>query len=226
MFNEIELRVHGSHNLQKCDVSNSLKNHYNFCPTWTNYIGCHKWKLTDKDRRILSGIAAKHHKSKASKQIWNNSSVTQSQQKLQKLHTAGVYDRADHQEPLVSKPKEQRYITWCNDHKSRTPEQRNTVIWSDESYFTLFLVSRWVYSCKNPQCLLLTAERGGRSLVVWGVRGSRGVIKSYNIPACLYKGQKIWGQFTGPGVPYGASISPDTPILQHDNAHIHTDKLK
>uniref|UniRef100_A0A3B3QAJ8 Transposase Tc1-like domain-containing protein n=1 Tax=Paramormyrops kingsleyae TaxID=1676925 RepID=A0A3B3QAJ8_9TELE len=54
-------------------------------------------------------------------------------------HKAGIYGRAAIQKPLLSKASEQKHITWCKEHRTWTPEQWESVTWSDEPSVTLFL---------------------------------------------------------------------------------------
>jgi len=46
-------------------------------------------------------------------------------------------------------------------------------MWSDQSSFTLFLTSGWVYVWRtpkqvdNPECLVPTVKHGGGSMMIW-----------------------------------------------------------
>ncbi|GBM86630.1 hypothetical protein AVEN_71831-1 [Araneus ventricosus] len=83
------------------------------------------------------------------------------------LHKQGISDRAAIQKSFISDANAFKRKNWCLSHKAWTMEQWKTVIWSDESCFSLFPASGRVYVWRTPchayntDCLLPRVKHGG-----------------------------------------------------------------
>lgn len=136
-----------------------------------------KCVLSDRDRRSLKMIVTKNKKTTAAKitsevnvGLTNPISVKTVRREL---HKQGIAGRAAIPKPLISNANACNRKRWCRSHKTWTMEQWKTVIWSDESCFTLFPTSGRVYVWRTPSqaydsdCLLPTVKHGGGSVMVW-----------------------------------------------------------
>jgi hypothetical protein len=63
----------------------------------------------------------------------------------QELHKSNIYGRAAIAKPLITENNTERLKRWFYDHKTWVSGDWKYVIWSDESSFTLFPISLWVF---------------------------------------------------------------------------------
>ncbi|GFS83630.1 transposable element Tc1 transposase [Trichonephila clavipes] len=113
-----------------------------------------KLKLKDHDRRVLKSIVARNRKttlphitSEINTHLLNPVSMKTIQREL---HTAKIHGRVAIQKPLVSGQNAAKRLQWCLDHLNWTELQREQVIWSDESSFTLFQTTGRVFVWRTP----------------------------------------------------------------------------
>ena len=136
-----------------------------------------KCVLSDRDRRTLRRIVTKNKKTTAAK-VTAELNVTltnpvSTKTVRRELHKQGISGRAAIPKPLISDQNATKRTVWCRSHKTWTMEQWKTVIWSDESTFTLFPTSGRVYVWRtpsqayDPDCLLPRVKHGGGSIMVW-----------------------------------------------------------
>jgi hypothetical protein len=90
------------------------------------------------------------------------------------LHKSNIHGTAAIAKHLSTENNAKRRKRWYDDHITRTPGDRKYVVWSDESFFTLFPTSgrvcvwRTPKEAHNPECLVPpTAEHGGSSVTIW-----------------------------------------------------------
>lgn len=136
-----------------------------------------KCVLGDRDRRSLKRIVTKNKKTTAAKVTAElNVGLTNpvsTKTIRRELHKQGISGRAAIPKPLISDANACKRKTWCRSHKTWTMEQWKTVIWSDESCFTLFPTSGRVYVWRTPSqaydadCLLPRVKHGGGSVMIW-----------------------------------------------------------
>lgn len=136
-----------------------------------------KCVLSDRDRRALRKIVTKTKKTTAAKVTAEMNVVLKNPVSTKtirrELHKQGIYGRAAIQKPFISDANACNRKKWCLSHKAWTMEQWKTVIWSDESCFTLFPTSGRVYVWRTPSqafetdCLLPRVKHGGGSVMVW-----------------------------------------------------------
>jgi len=88
------------------------------------------------------------------------------------------FTNAEIAKPLITENNTKRWKRWCNYHKTWPSDDWKYVIWTDESSFTLFPPSGWVYvwtspkeAC-NPECLVPTVKHGARSVMMWAAISS------------------------------------------------------
>ncbi|GFX27653.1 transposable element Tc1 transposase [Trichonephila clavipes] len=106
-----------------------------------------------------------------------------------------------------------------------------TIIWSDESTFTLFQITGRVYVGRTPkeafapECIVPTVEHGGGSLMVWGGdilawswATGYSACQGESCPLCQYPGG------TGASI-CQTSFPGECPLYQDNNAPIHTAKI-
>jgi hypothetical protein len=101
-----------------------------------------------------------------------------------------------------------RWKRWCGNHKTWMLDDLKYVIWSDESPFTLFPTSGWVYVLRmskeacNPECLVLTE--------IW-----RWICDCQWLHGC--------GHFREPASSFGSVVFPNNhAIFQADSLPKHT----
>jgi transposase len=98
-----------------------------------------------------------------------------------RLLECGFPARRSRKKPLLTKKQKKSRFQWAKDHKEWTIEQWSKVLWSDETYFTLFprpgkqLVRRRPGEEMMSDCLSPTVKHGGGKIMVWGCFHASGV---------------------------------------------------
>jgi hypothetical protein len=145
-----------------------------------------------------------------------------------KLHKSNIHGRAANAEPLITENNAKRRKIGCVDHKTRTSDGWKYVIWSEESYFTLFPISGRVYVWRtpkkihNPEYLVPTVKNGRRSMKIWAT-----IFWYYAGPLFTMNGQIIASDsvdILGKRLhPMAHMLIPNNDaIIQDDNSPIHT----
>jgi len=91
----------------------------------------------------------------------------------QEHHKYDIYARAAIAEPVITENYTKMRERWCGDHKTWMCDDCKYAVWSDESSFTLFPTSGFVYVWRkskegsNPECLVPTVNHGDGSVMIW-----------------------------------------------------------
>lgn len=97
------------------------------------------------------------------------------------LHQIGINSRVSAPKPLLTEAQREKRLSWCIERQDWSVRQWKTVIWSDESRFTLFQndgpVRVWQkdgtrYNIEN---LTPTVKHGGGGVMVWGCFSGKGL---------------------------------------------------
>jgi len=129
--------------------------------------------------------------------------------------------------PFVNEFQRQRRVNWCLGHRNWTVEQWRTVIWSDESPFTLSYnrrtrVWRWADEKFKPFALRGTLKHDAK-INVWGCFAAHGVGKICRIEGIMVKEiyHDILLEYLEPSV---AELFPAPAewMFQQDNDPKHT----
>ena len=92
-----------------------------------------------------------------------------------------IYSRVAAPKPLLTESQREKRLSWCIERQSWSVQQWKTVIWSDESRFTLFKndgSSRvWQKNGTryNIENLTPTVKHGGGGVMVWGCFSEKGL---------------------------------------------------
>ena len=120
---------------------------------------------------------------------------------------------------------------WCNHHKTWTSDYWKYVIWSDESSFTLFLMSGTVYVYRmhketyNPECLVLAIIHGSGSVMVWAATSWYSAVRVITLNGWITASDymDILGNQMHPMV---QMLYPNNDaVFQDDSSPIHTAKV-
>ncbi|KAA3669793.1 uncharacterized protein DEA37_0002337 [Paragonimus westermani] len=141
------------------------------------------------------------------------------------LHRHGFFGRFCARKPLISEIIRKRRLRWCRERRNWTAEQWRSVIWSDESRFTLFKADgretcfRRVGERFHPNCIQPTVKYGGGSIMFWSYFTSSGtgpLVKCSNHMTSAEYRQILENELV-PFLPEMAGL-----VFQQDNAPIHT----
>jgi len=115
------------------------------------------------------------------------------------LHELKIFSRIPASKPLLNNQQRENRLKWCMERKDWTIRKWKSVIWSDESHFTIF---------KN--------DGPGR---VWRTSGTRFNIKNM-VPSIKHGGGGImvWGCFSGKGL--GPLVKIEGKMNRHDYIQI------
>lgn len=144
------------------------------------------------------------------------------------LYEAGFHSRVGKRKPFISENNRKKRHQWCQERKTWVDEWK-TVIWSDESRFTLYQNDAHIKVWRQPKekyavdCLVPTYKHGGGGIMVWGCFVN-------NRPGPLVR---VEGKLDASGyieileknlLPFMSNLEQITYIFQEDNAPIHTAK--
>ena len=91
-------------------------------------------------------------------------------------HKSNNYGKATISKRLIEESKAKRQKRWCEDHKTWGSDDWKYAVCSDESLFTLFPTTVWVYIPRMPkeayksECLIPTVKYGGGSVIIWAAK--------------------------------------------------------
>ena len=95
------------------------------------------------------------------------------------LHQMGIYSRVSVPKPLLTESQREKRLSWCIERQNWSVRQWKTVIWSDESRFTIFQndgpshVWRKDGTQYNIENLTPTVKHGGGGVMMWGCFSGR-----------------------------------------------------
>ncbi|GFV94436.1 QLQ domain-containing protein [Trichonephila clavipes] len=95
----------------------------------------------------------------------------------QELKNFGFHGRAAAHKPNITPQNEKHRLQLCRAHRHWTVDMWKTVLWSDESHFTVWQSDGCVWRMSGERffsdCIVPTVKLGGGSTMVWGIsRGS------------------------------------------------------
>jgi hypothetical protein len=121
---------------------------------------------------------------------------------------------------------------WCYDCKTRTSDNWKRIMWSVESSFTPFPISRRVYVWRtpketyNPKCPFPTVKHRGDSVMVWAVLWySILLVPILPVMAKLLQGSTCsWAGWVLRRIPWYRHyfLLNNNAVFKEDNASIHT----
>lgn len=144
------------------------------------------------------------------------------------LHSLGYYGRSCAKKPLITSLNRKRRLKWCMERRNWTQEQWRSVIWSDESRFTLFKsdgrnsVWRRIGERFQYDCVIPTVKYDGGSIMFWSyftAQGTGPLVKCSN----HMNSEEYRAILDNELVPFLPEIS--TLIFQQDHSSIHTSNL-
>jgi len=136
-----------------------------------------KEKLSERDGRVLKRIVMSKKKTTAAKltaelnQHLDSPVSTITVRRY--LHKEDIYSRTAIPKPFVTDANVKCRVEWCHYPKTWSIDKWKTVIWSDESSFTLFPTTGRVHVWRtpaqayDPDCLRPTVKHEGKSVMVW-----------------------------------------------------------
>jgi hypothetical protein len=121
---------------------------------------------------IAAQINASQSKSKGNRYI--STSTVQ-----RRLHESGLHGRIAVKKPPLKDTNNKKRLAWAKKHKKWTLDRWKSVLWSDESKFTMFGSNHLVFvRCRVDEhmidhmisdCVGSTMKHGGGGVMVWGV---------------------------------------------------------
>ena len=130
------------------------------------------------NKKILKEIIDKNNKISADKLQKSFNDITSMHPSTKtiyrNLHQMGLRSHIAVLKPLINEKQRQHRLDWCINRRNWTKRMWKTVIWSDESRFTLFnndgptRVWREKGTRYNIENLMPSVKHGGGGIMVWG----------------------------------------------------------
>ena len=134
--------------------------------------------FSDSEQKILKEIIDKNDKISADKLQKSFNDITSMHPSTKtiyrNLHQMGLRSHIAVLKPLINEKQRQHRLDWCINRRNWTKRMWRTVIWSDESRFTLFnndeptRVWREKGTRYNIENLMPSVKHGGGGIMVWG----------------------------------------------------------
>src|SRR6185312_3255214 len=185
--------------------------------------------LTNRDKRHLE-IAVRTNRRQTTKQVHANfvqstgTAVSESTIK-RALYESGYNSRVAARNPLISRKNKKDRIQWARERREWTADDWKTVIWSDESRFTLFengKASVWRLQKEryDIDCVVPTVKHGG--CFTWDCLGPLIRLEG-KIDSKRYIEEVLQSHL----VPFMQGLEQDVEeyAFQQDNASIHKSRL-
>lgn len=190
---------------------------------------------TERAQRRLHRIVATNRR-QTTQQITRNFNVAQDtsvsertiRRRLQKI---GLRSCKPLRKPLISPKNKKLRLEWCRQRLDWTADQWKSVLWSDESRFTLFptdgraRIWRKSDEALHPANIIPTVQAAGGSIMVWGTFSWHG-----RAPLVVFEGIVDSNDYLSllkrELLPEVRRIFPEgRAIFQDDNAPIHRAKI-
>jgi hypothetical protein len=153
--------------------------------------------LTNRSQKILKTIVKKKFVEKTNIEV-STKTIRRN------LHEMQIFSRIPARKPLLNGQQRERRLKWCTERRDWTVRKWRSVIWSDESRFTIF-----------------NNDGPGR---VWRTPGTRFNIKNL-VPSVKFCGGELmmWGCFSGKGL--GPLVKVDGKMNRFDYIKILEKRL-
>jgi transposase len=220
--------------IHRTTVSRTIKNYLNRNNLTTLPKTGRPKLLTSKDKTILKKIVKKNNK-KSAEQIRNKfiekTNIEVSTKTIRRnLHKMNIFSRIPAQKPLLNDQQRENRLKWCIERKDWTVQKWKTIIWSDESRFTIFKndgpgrVWRTPGTRYDIENMVLTVKFGGGGIMVWGCFSGKGLGPLVKVSDKLNRlGYiKILEKHLLPLI--NNNFNYKKYLFQNDNAPIHTAK--
>ena len=190
--------------------------------------------LTNGSQKILKTIVKNNNK-KSAEEIKNKfvekTNIEVSTKTIRRnLHEMQIFSRIPARKPLLSDQQREQRLRWCIQKRNWTVRKWKSVIWSDESRFTIFAndgpghVWRTPGTRFNIANMVPTVKFGGGGLMVWGCFSGKGLGPLVKVEGKMNRLDYIQilekhllplinKEFNGKGY-----------LFQDDNAPVHTAK--
>ena len=138
---------------------------------------------TVRDDRVLVRLSLQNRRETipALRASWGEHGVLSSDSTVKRrLQEAGLHGRRAVKKPLLTPVHRAKRLAFAQEHANWTWIDWSTVLWTDESRFTLFqndgnvFVRRRVNEQLRPDCIVPTVKFGGGGVTVWGAMSYRG----------------------------------------------------
>lgn len=193
--------------------------------------------LSDRDKRHLERIVRSNRK-QTTRQVHNNfvesSGTAVSISTIKRaLYDAGYNSRVAARKPYISLKNQSDRLKWCRERRNWEEDDWKTVIWSDESRFTLFKndgrtrVWRLQKERYDIDCIVPTVKHGGGGVMVWGCFTWDDLGPLIQLEGTLNSHRYIEEVLKPHLVPFMEKFGEDMDEyeFQQDNATIHTSKM-
>lgn len=141
--------------------------------------------LTNRNQKILKTIVKNNNKKSAEqikKKFVEKTNIEISTKTIRRnLHEMQIFSRIPAKKPLLNDQQREQRLKWCIDRRDWTVRKWRSVIWSDESRFTIFKndgpgrVWRTPGTRFNIENMVPTVKFGGGGLMMWGCFSGKGL---------------------------------------------------
>jgi hypothetical protein len=167
----------------KSTVTDTIVRYKNFNTGLTAKRTGRPCSMNNNDRRKLLKVIKKDNKLSLDeiKQKFSQDKKVSTKTIRKNLHQMQIYSRVAAPKPLLTESQREKRLSWCIERQSWSVQQWKTVIWSDESRFTLFKndgpsrVWRKNGTRYNIENLTPTVKHGGGGVMVWGCFSGKGL---------------------------------------------------
>ncbi|GFW81497.1 transposable element Tc1 transposase [Trichonephila clavipes] len=188
--------------------------------------------LGEPSRRTLKRAVKQSRKSsllEISQEFQSLSGISVSSRTVRReLKNLGFHHCAATHKPNITPQNAKHRFKWCTAHCHWTVDMWKTVLWSDESHFTVWQLDERVWVWRMPgerffsDCIVPTVKFGGGSIMVWGWFGLGPLVPVIgNMNSEMYV-----NILDNAALPTLWQYSREGPFLfQQDNCSIHTLRL-
>ncbi|GFW84140.1 transposable element Tcb2 transposase [Trichonephila clavipes] len=191
--------------------------------------------LGERSRRTLKRVVKQNRKSslvEISQEFQSSSGISVSSRTVRReLKNLGFHGRAAAHKLNITPQNAKHRLQWCRAHRHWTADMRNTVLWSDESRFTVLQSDGhvWVWQMLGERffndCIVPTVKFGGGSIMVWGCF-SWFVLGPLVLVIGSMNSEMYVDILDNAGLPTLWQYFVEGPFLfQQDNCSIHTSRL-